>query len=540
MKTGFSYKRVSSLEQKAKENSIPEQQRRINKFAKENEINIIREFEDSTSAFHDNNRSDFDVMIETAIKEKPNCIIFDDSSRFARTRKVAIDIKERLRAHGIEILYASEPNIDSNTVAGLWLEGIQEIKNEATSKEISFHTKKGMAGNLQHRDNETNWCYKNGGKPPYGYKSVSLYKGVGPKGKHIYKTIWNLDENTYPIARKIIVDLYTKKEMSYIKIRDFLNNEKIKGPNGDFWNTSTIKTMLNEHRLEQYSGTAIWNKENKKLIGVKYNPRDKWVICENAHPAIITKEELQEALERKNRTKNRNAKYKSGSSYLLSGLNMENTYLFTCSKCGGHVIGVTTSKSKIKKYACSTYNHKGACACINNWKINKEWIESRIIEIVRKNYFTNKKVEKNIETLYKELSNMKTKCSNEIKNIDKKIHETDRQIQNLLNSIKSGIAPELIVNEINNLKVDKDNLELEKNSILKNIDNQPKIRRQDIEEYYYNFQKLFNSSNIEEKKELIKTFVKNIILNYEEKQIEIVLYPIEGAQYMQQARFALR
>ena len=176
MKTGYKYGRVSSKEQEERKNSIPEQFYRIDKFAEEREIKILRTFQDSSSAFHDTNRDEFSKMIELAIKERPDYIILDDSSRFARTRQVAIETKKILRSYGIQILYASEPNVDINTVAGFWLEGIQEIKNEATSREIAFNVTRGMNRNLQNRDNETGWCYKNGGKAPYGYKTVQLYR----------------------------------------------------------------------------------------------------------------------------------------------------------------------------------------------------------------------------------------------------------------------------------------------------------------------------------------------------------------------------
>lgn len=155
MKTAFAYARVSTLEQAEKKNSIPEQFARIEKFANLNDILINKQFYDNDSAFHDENRTDFQKMLKIALLEKPNYIILDDSSRFARTRKIAIDTKKLLRSNGINILYASEPNIDVNTVSGFWLEGIQEIKNEATSREIAFHTKKGMTGNIQNRDEET-------------------------------------------------------------------------------------------------------------------------------------------------------------------------------------------------------------------------------------------------------------------------------------------------------------------------------------------------------------------------------------------------
>ena len=526
MKTAFSYKRVSSQEQKEKKNSIPEQDRRIKEFAKASDIVITREFEDGNSAFHDKNRDDFDRMVKLALIERPNYIILDDSSRFARTRKVAINTKETLRSHGIEILYASEQNIDTNTVAGFWVEGIQEIKNEATSREISYHTKKGMSGNILQRDTETGWCYKNGGKAPYGYKRVILNKGFNQKGKPVYKTIWDLDENTYLIAKKIIVEMYTENEMSYEKIRNFLNSNNIPSPSGGLWSISTIMSMLREDRLEEYTGTAIWNKENKKVKGVKYNERAQWVICENAHPAIISKEELQQALKRKSKTSNSEYKPKELSDYLLSGLNIEGKNLFICNECGGHIIGFSSGNKRVKKYACSTNNHKGACACSNNWKIDKEWIESNVIKIIEKNYFTGNKMETNIDKIYKEVSNINNVYMNEIKSIEKEIQKVNKEIQNLLNSIKSGINPELVVEEINLLKTSQDNLKTKKTNILSAMDNEPKIKRQDVEEYFHNFKKLLVSCNSNEKKELIKTFISNITLNKNKHQIEITPYLI--------------
>ncbi len=281
-----------------------------------------------------------------------------------------------------------------------------------------------------------------------------------------------------------------------------------------------------EDGLQEYSGTAIWNKENNNIIGVKYNSKDEWVICENAHPAIITKEELQNALERKSKTSNNKSNFKADSDYLLSGLNIENNFLFTCSECGGHIIGCSTGKNHIKKYGCATNRHKGTCSCQNNWKIEKEWTENIIVDIIEKNYLTNKKVDKVkvIDNLYKELSNINNIYDNEIKSIAKEIKTTDTQIQNLLNSIKTGIAPELVVDEINKLKVERENLNIKRNNILNNMNNKPKISKKDIEEYFYNFQKLFSFSNTNEKKELIKTFISNITLNKKEHHIEINLF----------------
>ena len=524
MQTAYAYARVSSREQKEKKNSIPEQERRVAEFANKNNITITKKFQDSNSAFHDENRTDFDKMIKLALIERPNFIIIDDSSRFARTRQVSINTKKELRSHGIKILYASEPNIDTDTVSGFWLESIQETKNEATSLEISYHTKKGMAGNLSQRDNETGWCYKNGGKAPYGYKRQVLNKGFNNKGKPIFKTIWLLDEETAPIARKIIVDMYTESRMSYKQIRDYLNNDGIKNAKGELWSISTIMSMLKEDRLEQYTGTAIWNKENNNLVGVKYNKKEDWIICENAHPAIITREEYQKAMERKERTSNRNYKPKLTNDYLLSGDNANGEYLFTCSNCGGHVVGCSTGKKHKRQYACANNRNKGKCACENTMKVDKDWLEDKIVHIIEENYICDKKIEKYVEQIYQEVCKIDNIYEKQIEEMNREISQINSKIKNLLETIEKGLDTEIVIERINELKQQKEELMKKIQTIKEKSQEIPEIEREDIQKYFYNFKELFKNSTIIEKKELLKTIISNITLNEKKHHIEISFY----------------
>ena len=525
MKTAYKYKRVSSKDQKDKKNSIPEQDNRIEKFAKQNNIKIIGDFWDSESAFHDSKRENFNRMIQLAIKEKPDYIILDDSSRFARTREVAIESKKILRSYGIEILYASEPYVDPNTVSGFWYESIQEIKNESTSKEIAFHTKKGMIGNIQQRDEETGWCYKNGGKPPFGYKRKQLYRGIDKKGKPIYKTIWEIDEKDAEIVRKIILDLYIKKDMSYDKIRDYLNEHGIKNSKGNLWSTSTIASMLRLERLESYNGTAFWNMENKQVKGVKYNERDKWVICENAHPKIISDSELEMVLEKRNRIKAKPYTYQKESNYLLSGMNMENEFLFVCKECNGHIVGSCVGNGHKRKYACSTNRNKGKMACKNNWKINQEWLENKIITIIKNKYTTTKGINDFVKRIQEETKSIKSNYEIEIKDLKNRINDVENEIQNLLTSIKKGIDMEIAIEEINKSKKQQEELKNQLNFLEINKNKEIKIKEKDILEFLNDIKKVFENATFQEKRELIKTFVRKIILDEKNQQIILELYP---------------
>lgn len=185
-------------------------------------------------------------MISDALRVRPDFILADESSRFSRNREVAIRVKRQLREAGIRILFVNEPEVDPHSIAGLWLEGIQELKNEATSREIAFSTIRGMRANVAARDPETGWCYHNGGRPPFGYRRRVLDKGNDTKGKPVRKTILELDPDHAPVVRLIIVELYTRQRMSYEHIRDHLNARAIACPTGTAWGTCVVRRRRSE------------------------------------------------------------------------------------------------------------------------------------------------------------------------------------------------------------------------------------------------------------------------------------------------------
>ena len=145
--------------------------------------------------------------------------------------------------------------------------------------------------------------------------------------------------------------------------------------------------------------------------------------------------------------------------------------------------------------------------------------------MIKENYIAPKNIKYTIEKIYSQINSINSINTQNIKKIQNSIAKIDKEIQNLLNSIKSGINPELVVNEINSLKEQKD-LELENiKKLEKQIDNQPKISIEKIEEYFINLQKTFYQATINEKRELLKTFISNISLNNNEHQVEVSLFP---------------
>ena len=162
----FAWARVSTGMQAERGLSIPEQLREIRSYAGAKNIEILAEFQEAASGYrYQARRHEFHRMIARARAEPAvTLIIVHDYSRFGRSDTVKSEIAD-LRRVGIEVLSVTEPKVDEDTAAGVYMQAITFAKNEAFSKDVAFHTRKGCRANVQTRDVETGWCFKNGGQP---------------------------------------------------------------------------------------------------------------------------------------------------------------------------------------------------------------------------------------------------------------------------------------------------------------------------------------------------------------------------------------
>ncbi len=285
--------------------------------------------------------------------------------------------------------------------------------------------------------------------------------------------------------------------------------------------------ILKEDRLKQYAGTAFWNKEDKRTKGRKYKPKDEWVVVENAHPPIITKEELENALERKKLNQyNAPDGATRESKYLLTGKNFEGNPLLTCNKCTGNVIGYGNSSFNWKKYICGTNRTRGSIACDNNWFIDSNWLEQSVLLEIEQRYTAPDKVEVLINDISSNISKKNKEVDKSMVNFKRQLSNCDLEIKRLLDAIKSGIDPSIVLDEVNALKLKKDKIESDIDTLNKSIPSDYKtIDIDKLRTFFLNFKPVFDNATIVEKRQLIRTFVRHIELVPETKEIRIEFYP---------------
>ncbi|MFH1676750.1 MAG: recombinase family protein, partial [bacterium] len=452
----YAWARVSTEEQDRRGESIAQQLREIRSFADRNGYGIVEEFSEAVSAFSNSNkRIEFNRMINEA-KADPDirAIIVHDMSRFSRDSIKGRGLMRDLREMRINVISVSDPNLDPETPAGLYSEAIVSAKNEAFSREISFHTKKCCRANLRMRDPKTGHCFKNGGVPLWGYKLEHVEHGVDKYGKPILKGIWILDETVvagkplYEWVRYCLVEL-AMKGASIAKLRDFCNEKKIPGRRDKIWGTPSWKNLLEDCIILKYAGLSIWNVRGS---GNRHRPISEWEIVEDAHPAIITLDEAFQLIKVRQEKRKINAGPTPGrtrkSKYLLTG------GVAVCDRCGKNLVGHGNY------YVCGSEPYRKGKGCGPGVFVPQLLLESEVITDIKGIIAKLADPVRFTKGVNAELRQIWETESGHDSNAEKRIKEIDRKIAHLRQQLENGLDDVEHFNQrIRELKAERQTLE---------------------------------------------------------------------------------
>ena len=322
--------------------SIQSQRMIIEGFAKHNNLNIVKEYVDDGYSGGNFDRPAFRQMIEDIENGLINCVITKDLSRLGREMyKTGKYIEEYFLEHNIRYI-AINDSYDSNigdSMLGLRL-GVNDLYLRDVSKKVrsSFRVKQEKGEYI-------------GSFPCYGYMK-------NPEDKH--KLIID------PVASKVvkmIYDLYLEG-LGVTKICRKLTDEKIaipivykKEPRGlavtendgfGVWKNATVRNIL---KSQMYIGNMVQHTHEKISYRAKkcrHLSEDNFIIVENTHEAIISKEDFDE-VQKMLKNKSYTPKEKNLDRFLFSGM-------MFCGKCG-HTLGVSVKKTKSKPSLYTHCNH---------------------------------------------------------------------------------------------------------------------------------------------------------------------------------------
>ena len=409
--------------------------------------------------------------------------------RYARNETHASLTKAMLRKNGVDVVSITEPGIEGKL--GRVMEVLIDTMAEITSEGIAENVKRGT----RHLASQG---YYLGAMAPYGYKIKKVQVGDREHQK------LEIDPETSKVVREGFEHALAGKSISYI-VRDFYA-KGIPSPNGlAKWPGGTISGMLhNPH----HAGTIVWSADT--------DDDDGTVICPDAHPGIVTNEEL-EKVERlmaarhykpKEEGQNNNPR-ELGSAYLFSGI-------ITCSLCGGKMQPIPAKSGQYAYYTCQTKKNLGKkeCDCPNK---NSKNLEAIVMAKIREEILADANINRIIEQVQADTTRFSVDYVAQMADLDKRLEQISRRQDRALQAFEMDtITREKYLERINTLKEDQNRLEQDKADAeaIMGEDATILVDPSSVSDHATQIREFLETVEPSEWKPIIRTFVKNVSVGY--------------------------
>lgn len=333
--------------------SIGNQKQQLAEYAEERGWEIAEVYVDDGYTGTTFDRPAFKQMLLDIEARKIDCVITKDLSRLGRNySRVGYYTEEYFLEWGVRFIAVND-NVDTmkddNDIAPF-----KNILNEMYAKDISRKIK--SARRVSARQGKFM-----GSKPPFGYKR-------SPEDKHLLI----IDEKPAEIVCRIFEEYATGESARNIAVK--LNRDEISSPRAYFyeqagkinplnesatWNANTILQLLQN---PVYIGNMVQGKRKVKSFKTKLRavvPAEDWIIVENTHEPIVSREIFNKAQTRMKK-KHITHTTRSGEPSLFTGI-------VRCADCGA-AMAYTVSKSNSGKqsyhlYKCTRYATHGRGIC---------------------------------------------------------------------------------------------------------------------------------------------------------------------------------
>ncbi|MCL2170097.1 MAG: recombinase family protein [Defluviitaleaceae bacterium] len=269
-------------------NSIKGQRELLNRFLdKHPSLDKLQrlEFCDDGYSGTNLNRPAAGKMLDAAKRGDITCIVVKDFSRFSRSY---IDLGSYLEQifpfYGVRMISVNDDYDSINKAADDMDIALKSLINDIYAKDQSIKSKTGLDAKKKRGEFA-------GSVPVYGYK-----KSPANKNK------LEIDPVAADVVRMIFDMAIQGKKAK--EIAEILNEQGIptrgaykarsRQPALAFWKQSHIREVIGH---ECYTGTAVANKTVMTSVGgcQVSVPKENWTRVENAHPAIITRKEFEDA-----------------------------------------------------------------------------------------------------------------------------------------------------------------------------------------------------------------------------------------------------
>ncbi len=452
--------RVSTEEQKEAGNSLPAQTARLEKYSNSKGFEILKNFSFDESAYK-TKRNDFDDILDFILNQKePIVVCFDKVDRLSRNvfdKRVAILYEKALKDE-VELHFVSDGQIINSRLSATekfafsMSLGLAKYYSDA----ISDNVKRAIEGKLRKGEFPA--------KAPYGYKNVDLSND---------KRDIIVDDYYSKVVQKIF-EWYETQSFSMDLIR-----QKLKKDFGISWTKASIDNIL---KNPFYYGEMVWK---GKLYPHKY-------------PPLITKSLFDKVQQIKAGFNKKRFKY-AGKPYIYRGM-------IRCSHCG---LSLTPEKHKGHiYYHCTQYNGKHNAP----W-IREEEITNQLGEVFKRIQIPEEVLSKTVETLSGVHQDKMDFQNKQFKSLTEERQSTTLMMDNLyMDKLKGRITDDTYDKYYQTLRDKLSDLDT-RLSLLQEAEDNYYITAKYLLELVNRAYDLFISSEVEERRQLLKLVLQNLKLD---------------------------
>ncbi len=284
----------------------------------------------SGSAFE---REGLDRLKRDIAAGRIDLVLLKDLSRLGRNNAKTLQMIDYLEERGVRLLTADgryDSLTDNETV------GIETWVNERYVRDISRKIRSSLRFKIQKGEYV--------GRAPFGYKKSGLEKN---------RLV--IDEAEADIVRKIY-ELYLAGH-GYSSISKYLEERGCPSPTGEGWNRITVRRILCSRVYIGDTVQGVSEKVSFKSKKTRRLPKDKWVITEGTHEAVITKD-MYEEVQRLRSTRNNGKISRNKCRHILNGI-------MFCGDCGSAMYVRKRKNGTV--YVCGNYCRNGKTACSSHF-----------------------------------------------------------------------------------------------------------------------------------------------------------------------------
>lgn len=440
------YCRVSTEGQEQDGTSLQTQLEACLTYCKARRYEVVHKLSEACSGLT-LDRPKLDELRDMVRTDKIDAVVVYSLDRFSRDPVHGVILMQELEKHGVALEAATE-TVDNSEVGKL----VFYIKGYAAK--LDAERRRDATGRGKQAALKAGKMPQGTGIGMYGYQWIKEYKKRIP-----------IESEAQVVQRmfEMVAD-----GVSCFKIARTLNQEGIPTKSGKKWEARTVSSMV---RNPAYIGITYFGRTTGKSRTKM--PQDKWHILTDVTPPIISNElfeRVQNALAKSKELHPGKAQHE----YPLSGFAV-------CGYCGSPLVGSCLSK-RYRYYKCrGTYHTASRDKICDARYIKADWLEEAVWEKVKS---VLEHPEVLLAEVKKQLDSERDKAASgnieqEIKDLNRKLKKYDSQERRIMKAFKLGFTQDVILDELNQLKREREADSARLGALLKTKEN---INRMDENE----------------------------------------------------------